>query len=65
MEIAGVSSALSAVNASSPNQPVQSAVSMKMLDNTIELNEQLNKSMVQMMERSVNPAVGGHIDISL
>lgn len=33
-----------------------------MLDKTLDLNETLGNDMVRMMERSVNPHIGGNID---
>lgn len=65
MDIAGVGTALSAVSAAPSAGSIQSVASMKMLDNTLEMNDQLNQSMIQMMERSVNPNVGGNFDMSV
>ncbi len=49
---------------------VQSRVGIEMLSRSIDLGEDLGAGMVQMidaaaMERSVNPAVGGNMDIRL
>ena len=49
---------------------VQSQVGIKMLSKAIDLGEDMGAGMVQMldaaaMERSVNPAVGGNVDIRL
>ena len=65
MEIGAVSSALSAVSNTSSPTSIQGVASLKMLDNAIELNEQLGQGMVQMMERSVNPNIGGNFDMSV
>ncbi len=64
MDIAGVSSALSAVSAYGPyaTGKVGQAISMKMLDNAMELNETMNAQLVSMMEQSVTPHIGGNID---
>lgn len=64
MDIMNISSALSAVQVSSPSS-LSGAVSMQMLDNTLDMNEQMNASMVKMMENSVTPHIGGNIDISV
>ena len=65
MDIAAVSSALSAVQSygAYPTGSLAQAVSIKMLDNTMELNESMNAQLVSMMEQSVNPNLGGNIDI--
>ena len=65
MDIAAVSSALSAVQSygAFSTGSLSQAVSVKMLDNVMELNETMNSQMVSMMEQSVNPNVGGNIDI--
>lgn len=65
MDIAAVSSALSVVQsygAYSTGSLAQVA-SIKMLDNTMEMNEALNAQLISMMEQSVNPNLGGNIDI--
>ena len=65
MDIAAVSSALSAVQsygAYSTGSIAQTA-SIKMLDNTMEMSEAMNTQLIQMMEQSVNPNLGGNIDI--
>ncbi len=63
MDIAGLSMNMAMTD-------VQSQVGIKMLSKTIDLGEELGAGMVQMidaaaMERSVNPAVGGNVDIRL
>lgn len=63
MDIAGLSMNLAMMD-------VQSQVGIAMLSKSIDLGEDLGAGMVQMMdaaamERSVNPAVGGNVDIRL
>ena len=63
MDIPGLSMSLAAID-------VQSQVGIKMLSKAIDLGQDMGAGMVQMldaaaMERSVNPAVGGNIDIRL
>ena len=67
MDIAAVSSALSAVQSYGPYATggLSQAVSIKMLDNTMELNEAMNTQLVSMMEQSVNPNLGGNIDVRI
>ena len=61
MDIAGLSMNMAMMD-------VQSQVGIKMLSKAIDMGEELGAGVVQMvdaaaMERSVNPAVGGSIDI--
>lgn len=67
MDIAAVSSALSAVSSYGPypTASLGQAVSIKMLDQTMELSEAMNTQLVQMMEQSVNPHLGGSLDIRI
>ena len=63
MDIAGLSMDMSMTN-------VQSKVSVAMLDKSLDMEQSLGDGLVQMidaaaMERSVNPAVGGSVDIRL
>lgn len=63
MDIAGLSMNMAMMD-------VQSQVGIKMLSKAIDLGEDLGAGVVEMvdaaaMERSVNPAVGGNIDIRL
>ena len=63
MDIAGLSMNMAMMD-------VQSQVGIKMLSKAIDMGEELGAGVVQMvdaasMERSVNPAVGGSIDIRL
>lgn len=65
MDIMNVGSALSAVNDITNPASLMSAVSIEMLDNTLEANDALNASMIKMMENSVSPHLGGNIDLSI
>lgn len=63
MDIAGLSMNMAMMD-------VQSQVGIKMLSKAIDLGEDMGAGMVQMldaaaMERSVNPTVGGNVDIRL
>ena len=68
MDIANVSSTLNTVSSydigtSVSGVSLQEYVGVAMLDKTMELNEQLNASMIQALERSVTPHLGGNIDL--
>lgn len=65
MNIASVSSALSAVQSygTASVTSVPQAASIKMLDKTMEMSEAMNAQLISMMEQSVNPNLGGNIDI--
>ena len=63
MDFGTVSSALNVVNSYNSTQSVAYAASVMMLDKTMEANESMNIQMVRMMEQSVNPHIGGNIDI--
>lgn len=63
MDIAGLSMNMAMID-------VQSQVGIKMLSKAIDLGKELGAGVVEMadaaaMELSVNPAVGGNIDIRL
>ena len=64
MDIMNVNSALGAVSEYSSNASLRD-VGVKMLDNTLEMNEALNQDMIRMMELSVNPNIGGNFDMSI
>lgn len=64
MNIGGIGSTLSAVSASEPGS-LAGAVSMKMLDKTLDTSEAMNAGLTKMMEMSVNPNVGGNFDVSV
>ena len=67
MEIAAVSSALSALSAYGPfaTGTLGEAISIKMLDQTMEMSEAMNAQLVQAMEQSVTPNLGANIDIRI
>lgn len=59
MEITGFSpAAMSAVN-------IMNDISVKVLSKNLDTMEALGDGMVKMMEMSVNPHIGGNIDISV
>ena len=64
MDITNVSSALSALQFSDTSSLTQS-VSMKMLDNALDMNATMSDGITRMMENSVYPNLGGNIDISV
>lgn len=68
MDIANMNAALgtlSAYDAGSSVSPssLAYAVGTEVLSQTLALNETLGTAMVQMMEHSVNPQLGGNIDV--
>lgn len=63
MEISAVSSALNAVHSYDSTQSVAYAASVMMLDKTMDMNESMNTQMVQMLEQSVTPHLGGNINL--
>ena len=67
MNIGALSSALSAVNTygTYSTGSLAQVASVKMLDKAMENTEALNAQMIKMMEQSVNPNLGGNIDISV
>lgn len=67
MDIGAVSSALSAVSSygTASIESVSQAVSVKMLDQAMEMNEAMNSQLISLMEQSVTPHLGGNIDIRL
>lgn len=56
--VKSVSSAMSAAKTGSE-------VGMKMLAKSLDTQDVMGASMIRMMENSVNPAVGGHFDVSV
>ena len=67
MDISAVSSALSALTSYGPyaTGSLGQAVSIKMLDQTMEMTEAMNAQLVQMMEQSVTPHIGGNLDLKI
>lgn len=64
MDISSINSALGTVEAYSATSTM-GQVGLAMLDKSLEQNDEMNQSMIQMMERSVNPAIGGNFDMSV
>lgn len=52
--------AYSVANAS---MKIMSQVSVAMLDKTLDMQKSMGDSLTRMMELSVNPSIGGNIDI--
>ncbi len=46
-------------------QSTQSQVSVAMMKKSLDMQEAVGSQLVQMMEQSVNPALGGTIDIHI
>ena len=44
---------------------VQSGVSVAMLDKTLDMQQMMGDELTKMMEMSVNPSLGGNIDICI
>ena len=65
MEGINLNSALAGVKIKSNPTSLTGAVSLKMLDKTMEMADTMNQSMVKMMENSVTPHLGGNIDLSV
>ena len=67
MDIATVSSALSAVTSYGPyaTGSLAQAVSVEMLDQTMNMNEAMSAQLIQLMEQSVTPHLGGNLDIKI
>lgn len=61
MDIANVSSALSAVEASKPAS-MSNAIGLKMLSKALDMNETVSEGFTKMMEMSVNPHIGRNVD---
>ena len=64
MEIGSINAALDSVQTYKANSTM-GQVGMAMLDKSLEQSQQMNASMVQMMERSVTPNLGGNFDMSI
>lgn len=64
MDISSINSALGTIEAYSAASTM-GQVGLAMLDKSLEQNDEMNQSMIQMMERSVNPAIGGNFDMSV
>ena len=69
MDISGMTPALSALQSydagSSVSQTSLSyAVSTELLSQQLDMTQEMGTAMVQMMERSVTPGLGGNIDVT-
>lgn len=67
MDIAAVSSALSAVNSYAPTSmgSVAQTVSVEMLDQAMDLSEAMNSQLITLMEQSVTPHLGANVDFRI
>ena len=68
MDFSNIDMALSTISAYDASSSVSSAslayaVSTEILSQSIDMTEVMGTSMIQMMERSVTPELGGNIDI--
>lgn len=68
MDFANIDIALSALSAYDASSSVSSAslayaVGTEILSQSLDMTQEMGASMVQMMERSVTPELGGNIDI--
>ena len=68
MDIANLDTALSTLTAYDASSPVSQgslayAVGAAVLGQSLDLTQEMGAAMIQMMEQSVTPAVGGNIDI--
>lgn len=68
MDFSNIDIALSTVSAYDAGSSVSTAslayaVSTEVLSQSLDMNEALGTSMIQMMERSVTPELGGNIDL--
>ncbi len=53
------------LNSLSSNMNVGTKLGTALLSKQLDVQEEQGKEMVKMMEQSVNPAVGGNIDVSV
>lgn len=63
MDMTAINSALHTIDTASSAGSMMNAVGIKMLDKTLELGEMQEQGMIQMMEQSVHPELGGNIDL--
>lgn len=64
MEISGGID-LAAYSISHSSMDVLSQVSIAMLDKTLDMQQMMGDNLTKLMEMSVNPSVGGNIDIRI
>lgn len=68
MDIGNINTTLNVLSSYETDSSVSSsslayAVGTKMLSQSLDASQELGASMIQMMERSVNPELGGNIDV--
>lgn len=68
MDLAGMNTALSTLSGYDSTSSVSTgslayAVGLSVLDMNMEMNSQLNESMIKALEASVTPHLGGSIDV--
>lgn len=65
MDFATIDSALGSLRNYDSISSIPAAVSMKMLDMSMDQSQEMGDTMVKMMENSVYPYLGGNIDVSV
>lgn len=65
MDFGNVNNALGFVQSYEASARIPAAVSLKMLDNSMEQSQEMGDAVVKMMEQSVYPHLGGNIDVSV
>lgn len=65
MDFTAIDSALNTYQSYGSTSSVPAAVSMKMLEVSMDQSQTTADAMVQMMENSVYPHLGGNIDVSV
>ena len=63
MDISGMTPALSALQSYDSQTSLSYAVSTELLSQQLDMTQEMGTAMVQMMERSVTPGLGGNIDV--
>lgn len=61
MNISGFGSAVTELSAAK----AKNAVSLSVLDMSMDMNMEAGDSLIKMMEQSVNPSIGANFDIKL
>lgn len=56
---------ITAYSMANASTQVMSRVSVAMLDKTLDQQQQMGDSLTKMMEQSVNPSLGGTIDVRI
>lgn len=65
MDFATIDLALGSLQSYDSISSIPAAVSMKMLDVSMDQSQEMGDAMVKMMENSVYPYLGGNIDVSV